>query len=84
MARLGRTIYTTRCVGVGFDKNNEPFNVDFEMLGKVTSLEQANSRARKKLKNNKILINEFETTSKYYSMTIEEFLKNASLITDHE
>lgn len=84
MARLGRTVYVTHCVGIGFDENNDPFDVDVDIMGNVTSLDLANSKVRKKLKNNKVLINEISTTSKYYSMTVEEFIENATLITDHK
>lgn len=84
MARLGRTVYVTHCVGIGFDENNEPFDVDVNIMGKVSSLDLANTKVRKKLNNNKILINEISTTSKYYSMTVEEFIENASMVTDHK
>lgn len=84
LARLGRTVYVTHCVGIGFDENNEPFDVDIDILGKVSSLDLANTKVRKRLQNNKVLINEISTTSKYYSMTVEEFIENATLITDHK
>lgn len=84
MARLGRTVYVTHCVGIGFDENNDPFDVDVDIMGNVTSLDLANSKVRKKLKNNKVLINEISTTSKYYSMTVEEFIEKATMVTDHK
>lgn len=83
-ARVGRTIYVTHCVGIGFDQNNNPFNVDINLYGKVKSIDQANNRARRKLHNSKILINEYETTSAYYSMNIEDFMEHATLVTNHQ
>lgn len=84
MARLGRTVFVTRCVGIGFDENNEPFDVDIELLGNISTLERANSKVRRKLQNNKVLIKEISTTSKYYSQTLEEFIENASQVTEHK
>lgn len=84
MARFGRTIYVTNCKGIGFDDNNNQFKVDIDIPGNVTDLSRANGKVRKRLNNNRILITEIATSSKYYSMTIDEFIDNASQVTDHK
>lgn len=84
MARLGRTIYVTHCTGIGFDENNELFNVEVDISGNITDLARANNKVRKKLNNDKILIKEIVTTSKYYSMTEEEFIEHATMVTEHK
>lgn len=84
MARLGRTIFVTHCSGVGFDENNEQFQVEVDIQGNITDLNIANTKVRRQLKNNKILIHKIEQSSKYYSMTVEDFMKNADLVTDHK
>lgn len=84
MARFGRTIYVTHCTGIGFDENNNQFDIEIDIPGKVTDLSRANGKVRKRLNNNKILIKEICTTSKYYSMTVEEFIENATRVTEHK
>lgn len=84
MARLGRTVYVTHCKGIGFDENNEQFIIDVDVPGNVKDLNKANYRVRKLLKNDKVLVKEIETTAKYYSMTVENFIKYADMVTDRK
>lgn len=80
--RIGRRIYATRCIGVGFDENNNKIPVDVTILGSYDNIKRANAAVRKRLGNERILLEKIEVTSKYYSMTRDDFIKHADKVTD--
>lgn len=80
--RIGRRVYTTVCSVVTFDDNNEMKRVDVHLYGNINDKERATSKVAKKLGTNRVIVEEMETSSKYYSMPIEAFVEHADSITD--
>lgn len=80
--RIGRRVYTTVCNVVTFDDNNEMKRVEVHLYGNINDKERATAKVAKKLGTNRVIVEEMETTSKYYSMTIEAFVEHADSITD--
>lgn len=80
--RIGRRIYTTRCIGIGFDKDNNKVPIDIVILGNYLDIKRAQASLQRQLNNSRILLERIETSSKYYSMTREDFIKHADKVTD--
>ena len=80
--RIGRRIYVTHCEGVGFDQDNNVINVNVDLLGNISDIQRANSMVRRKLGNNRITLKSLNTTSKYYSMSVPDFIEHADKVTE--
>lgn len=84
MARIGRTIYTTHCEGIGFDENNNVININVDILGNINDIKRANGIVRHKLNNNRITLKSISATSRHYSMPLEKFIEQADIVTEHD
>lgn len=84
MSRIGRRIFCTRCVGFGFDENNNRFDVDETLFRRCTDINRATSLIQKKYNNPRIVIKTIEITSKYCSMPADYFFAHCDQITDSD
>lgn len=65
-----------------FDDENNLQNVTVDLYGNINDKERATSKVAKKLGTNRVIVNSMNTHSKYYSMTLENFVDNADSITN--
>ena len=80
--RIGRRIYQTTCHCITYDDNNERQEFDTVVNGTCANLDRASTRVKHELKLRNVLVTEFHTESKYYSMNIEDFIKHATSVTE--
>lgn len=81
--RIGRRVYTTHVCCIGYDAaGREPVKLEADLLGHCRSIDSACSKARRQLDNKNIVVTEYESTSKYYSMPIAKFVKYADKVSE--
>lgn len=72
--RIGRRITQTECTCKVIGDDGTLQDVHVSVQGKL-SLDRAQNAARKKLGNNKLLVESIEYDSFYCSMSVEDFIK---------
>ncbi len=80
--RIGRRVYTTTCKVVMFDDKNEMKRGEVHLYGNINDKERATAKVAKALGTNRVIVEEMETSSKYYSMTVDTFVLYADSVTD--
>lgn len=72
--RIGRTIYETTCKGVYLDVEKKAHDFSEILYGNISE-KKAINRLRKKFGTESLIISDMRLSSKYVSMTIEDFVK---------
>lgn len=80
--RVGRRIFVTHCVGVMFDDNNDMHDVEYDIVGNITSPKRATNIIKKRMGIDRVLVKQVSVTSKFYSMPAQKFIENADKVTD--
>lgn len=80
--RIGRRVYETLCNVLMYDKDNNQVELDVPIIGNINNLERATSMVARQLGTTRVLVKSMNTTSKYYSMTVSDFIKHADSVTD--
>lgn len=80
--RIGRRIYETTCEVLMYDKDNNPVELTVPIIGNINKLELATTKVAKQLGTNRVLVKSMETNSRFYSMTMSDFIKHADRVTE--
>lgn len=80
--RIGRRIYTTTAEVVMYNDDNELEIVEVHLVGNYNDKERVSKKLAQKLGTVQVIVKDFTVTSKFYSMTMEDFISHADKITD--
>lgn len=80
--RIGRRIYTTTAEVVMYNDDNELEIVEVHFVGNYNDKERVSKKLAQKLGTVQVIVKDFTVTSKFYSMTMEDFIAHADKITD--
>ena len=72
--RIGRTIYETTCKGVYLDVEKKAHEFEVSLYGNISE-KKAINRLRKKFGTESLIISDMKLSSKYVSMSIDDFVK---------
>lgn len=80
--RIGRRVYTTVCEVVLYNAENELETRTVSVVGNYNDKERLSAKIARLLGTSQVIVKTAETTSKFYSMSMDEFIKHADKITD--
>jgi hypothetical protein len=65
-----------------FDDNNDMHDVEYDVVGNITSPKRATNIIKKRMGIDRVLVKQVSVTSKFYSMPAQKFIENADKVTD--
>lgn len=80
--RIGRRVYTTVCEVVLYNADNELETRIINVVGNYNNKDKLATKIARMLGTSQVIIKTAETTSKYYSMRMDDFINHADKITD--
>ena len=80
--RIGRRVYTTVCEVVLYNAENELETRTVSVVGNYNDKERLSAKIARMLGTSQVIVKTAETTSKFYSMSMDDFIKHADKITD--
>lgn len=80
--RIGRRVYTTVCEVVLYNAENELESRTVSVVGNYNDKERLSAKIARMLGTSQVIVRTMETTSKFYSMSMDDFIKHADKITD--
>ena len=80
--RIGRRVYTTVCEVVLYNAENELESRTVSVVGNYNDKERLSAKIARMLGTSQVIVKTAETTSKFYSMSMDDFIKHADKITD--
>lgn len=80
--RIGRRVYTTVCEVVLYNAENELETRTVSVVGNYNDRERLSAKIARLLGTSQVIVKTAETTSKFYSMSMDDFIKHADKITD--
>lgn len=83
--RIGRTIYTTHCIGSRYDPETRMVVQFNEVIsGKITTLKRAAAVLKKRMKCEQLIVEELHHFKAYASAPIDKFLEICDVINEQE
>lgn len=79
--RIGRNVVSTTCECIIVNKDNNTEKKTVTLAGDYSNEVRATNACKKKLKVKRLLVQNISTNTRYYSMPIETFVKNADRVT---
>ena len=80
--RIGRRIYTTHATCTFYNSANKKVEKTLDVCGIHDNMTQLTNKICRKYKLQQVLISQVQVTSKFYSMTMDDFIKHATKITE--
>lgn len=80
--RIGRRVYTTVCEVVLYNAENELETRTISVVGNYNDKDKLAIKIARMLGTSQVIVKTAETTSKFYSMSMDNFIKHADKITD--
>lgn len=80
--RIGRRVYTTVCEVVLYNAENELETRTVSVVGNYNDKERLSAKIARLLGTSQVIVKTAETNSKFYSMSMDDFIKHADKITD--
>ena len=79
--RIGRNVVSTTCECIIVNKDNNTEKKTVVLAGDYSNEVRATNACKKKLKVKRLLVQNISKNTRYYSMPIETFVKNADKVT---
>ena len=79
--RIGRNVVRTTCECIIVNKDNNTEKKTVVLAGDYSNETRATNACKKKLGVKRLLVKSIRTNTRYYSMPIETFVKNADKVT---
>lgn len=79
--RIGRNVVRTTCECIIVNKDNNTEKKTVVLAGDYTNETRATNACKKKLGVKRLLVQSIRTDTRYYSMPIDTFVKNADKVT---